>query len=224
MNTTIKSILVCSLLSVSLSAELIKTYFEHGELKAETNYVDGTNTKLKEGVKEGIEKVYYEMGVMAYKVNYKNNKRDGKLIWFDKKGNKLSDMFYKNGKLEGLEQSYYPNGKLKHSVLYVNDMKEGKQTEYFDDATVASEVTYVHNKKHGLQKEYTLTGKLYTEVLYENNYKEGTQKWYDADGHVVNSIFYKMDRPINVMKKVQEKKEEHNVLIESIDFSPQKLK
>lgn len=218
----LKSLFFISLVSLSLQAELVKTYFEHGELKAETNYVDGTNTDIAVGIKEGIEKVYYEMGALAYVVNYHSNKRDGKLTWFDKKGYKLADMFYKDAKLQGVEQSYYENGQVKHTVMYINDMKEGKQKEFFDNGVLAREVIYKHNKKEGLQKEYTLIGKLYTQVLYKNNYKEGTQEWYDEKGNVTYSIFYKMDRPVDVMKKVQTKKEEPNVLIQSIDFSPKK--
>lgn len=222
MNTYFKSSLIFLLINISLQAELVTTYFEHGELKAQTNYVDGTNTDIKVGIKNGIEKVYYEMGAVAYTVNYVADKRDGKLTWWDKKGYKLADMFYKNGKLEGLEKSYYKSGVVKHKVMYINDMKEGKQEEFFDDGTLASSVTYKHNKKEGMQKEYTTSGKLYTQVFYKNNYKEGTQKWYDAKGNVTSSIFYKMDRPVDVMKKVQTKKEEPNVLIQSIDFSPKK--
>ncbi|WP_457746612.1 toxin-antitoxin system YwqK family antitoxin [Sulfurimonas sp.] len=220
-----KSLLIASLVSgVSLHAELVKTYFKTGELKAETNYVDGTNTPIKAGIKDGIEKIYYIEGGLAYSVSYKDSKRDSKLIWFDKKGRKIAQMYYKNGKLEGLETSYFENGVIKHTVMYRNDMKEGVQKEYFSNGKLALEVPYKHNKKEGVQKEYTIDGKLYSTVLYKNNYKEGLQKWYDKDGKVVKTELFKMDRPINVMKKVQTKHDEPNVLINSIDFSPKKLR
>ncbi|CAI6149745.1 MAG: hypothetical protein SPLUMA2_SPLUMAMAG2_01616 [uncultured Sulfurimonas sp.] len=224
MNTSLKLLFFFSLINISLYGELVNTYFEHGELKAQTHYVNGTNTKLQVGIKHGVEKVYYEMGALAYYVNYVADERDGKLTWYDKEGNKLADMFYKDGKLQGLEQSYYKNGKIKHTVIYINNMKEGKQEEFFDNGVLALEVIYRHNKKEGMQKEYTLSGKLYTQVLYKNNYKEGVQGWYNENGKINNSIFYKMDRPLSVMKKVQTKKEESNILIQSIDFSPQKVK
>ncbi|MDF1877674.1 toxin-antitoxin system YwqK family antitoxin [Sulfurimonas sp. SAG-AH-194-L11] len=222
MNTYFKFSLLLLLSAISLNAELVTSYFEHGELKAETNYIDGTNTDIEVGIKNGIEKVYYEMGALAYSVNYVSDQRDGKLTWFDKQGHKLADMFYKDGLLEGVEQSYYKNGIIKHRVMYIHDMKEGKQEEFFDNGTLASTITYKHNKKEGMQKEYTLSGKLYTQVLYKNNYKEGTQEWYDEQGNITHSIFYKMDRPLDIMKKIKDKKEEPNVLIQSIDFSPKK--
>ena len=98
MKLVTQTILSLSLLSAPLCAELVKTYFEHGNLKAETNYLDVTDEEMRIGVKEGIEKVYYEMGSLAYSVNYSNDKRNGMLIWYDKESNKIADMFYKNGK------------------------------------------------------------------------------------------------------------------------------
>jgi len=222
MNRYTKSLLLTSMLASSLSAELVKTYFEYGALKAQTNYIDGTNTDIKVGIKHGVEKVYYEMGQLAYAVNYDNDRRDGKLTWYDKKGKKLADMFYVKGKLHGLEQSYYLNGNVKHTVSYTNDKKEGLQKEFFESGQLAMLTPYKNNRKNGLQKEYTLDGKIYSEVNYKNNYKEGLQQWFDTNGKVVRTILYKMDRPIDIMKKVQEKKAEPNVLIDSIDFSPQK--
>lgn len=208
----------------TLFAQLVTTYFPHGAIKAQTHYIEGTYSDKKVGIKDGLEEVYYEMGTLAYKVNYVNNKRDGVLVWFDQKRKKLADMFYKNGKLEGYDTSYFTNGKVKHKILYKNDMKEGLQKEYFHNGILALEVLYIHNKKEGLQKEYTPNAKLYSEVFYKNNYKEGKQKWFDKNGKVIKTIYNKMDRPVNIMKKIQEKKEKKNILINSIDFSLQKVK
>ncbi len=224
MNKYLNTLLVVSLFNVTLCAELVKTYFDKGELKAETNYIDGTNTDKRVGTKHGLEKVYYQMGKMAYLVNYKNDKRDGKLTWYDKEGYKLADMYYKDGKLDGVETRYFRDGKIKSIVTYVNDKKEGLQKEYYQNSKLALVVPYIDNKKEGFQKEYTYEGKLYSEVFYKNNYKEGTQKWYDNDGNVVKTELYKMDRPVNVMKKIQTKQPEVDTFIQSIDFSPQKQK
>jgi antitoxin component YwqK of YwqJK toxin-antitoxin module len=217
-------ILVSFLSATTVNAELVKSYFNTGELKAETNYVDGTNTDIKEGIKNGLEKIYYIEGGLAYSVNYINNKRDGKLTWYDKKGRKIAEMFYKHGKLEGPETAYFQNGKVKYRVNYVNDKKEGLQKEYYDNGVLALVVPYKNNKKEGIQKEYTFEGKLYSEVLYKNNYKEGEQKWYDSQGDVIKRELFKMDRPVNVMKEIQKKKQTPNISVNSIDFSPKKPK
>ena len=217
------SLLLLSLAaSTTLSAELVKTYFKEGELKAETNYIDGTNTPTQVGIKNGVEKVYYQMGQLAYVVNYVNNKRDGKLTWYDKYGRLLADMYYKMGELQGMEKSYYPNGQVKHSVNYIFDKKEGMQKEFYNDGKLALKVNYIHNKKEGMQKEYTEDGRLYSDVFYKNNYKEGNQNWYNAKGAIINTIFYKMDRPVKVMKEVEKANHPVKLDIKGVDFSPQK--
>jgi len=224
MNNKLIYIILILVLQINLQAQLVKTYFKTGELKAKTNYIDGTHTKLKEGIKNGIQEVYYLNGVMAFKINFINNKRDGKLTWYDKQNKKLSETFYKDGKLNGIEKFYFvSNKKVKHEVNYINDKKEGIQKEYFKNGVVALKVNYKNNKKEGMQEEYTIDNKLFTKVNYINNYKEGYQYWYDKQGNIINKIFYKMDRPIEVMKKIQAKKDD-KILINSIDFSPQKAK
>jgi antitoxin component YwqK of YwqJK toxin-antitoxin module len=224
MNNYLKTLLVTSLLSTTLSAELVKSYFDTGELKSETNYIDGTNTEIKVGIKNGIEKIYYQEGGLAYIVNYIEDKRDGTLTWYDKNGVKLADIHYKDGKLHGVETSYFENGSIKHTVTYINDKKEGIQKEYFDNGQLALIVSYKNNKKEGIQKEYTYDGILYSEVFYKNNYKEGLQKWYDKDGNIIKTELFKHDRPVNIMKKVQLKKEDTSLFVKGIDFSPQKQK
>ena len=208
------------MLSSIASAELVKSYFETGEIKAITNYLDGTNTEKKEGVKNGIEKVYYMEGMVANEVNYVNDKRDGALTWYDRDGKTLSTTNYEMGKLVGEEKVYHPNGKLKHIVNYVDDKQEGEQKEFFDNGQLASQVTYLLGKKTGVQKEYTYEGELYTQVPYKDNLREGDQNWYDEKGNIVNTIFYKSDRPLKLMKKVQETNNA-DVIITNIDFTPQ---
>ncbi|MDF1874359.1 toxin-antitoxin system YwqK family antitoxin [Sulfurimonas sp. SAG-AH-194-I05] len=223
MNKYFKGALLVSLATASLNAELVITNFDTGEVKKETNYIDGTNTDIKVGIKNGIEKVYYQMGRMAYQVNYIEDKRDGILEWFDKEGNKLSEIYYKLGKITGEEKSFYPNKQVKHTVTYVNDLKEGIQKEYFSTGTLAQEVNYTKGKKNGLQKEYTDDGNLYTKVNYINNYKEGLQKWYDKHSKVIRETLFKQDRPVEIMKQVQRTDQYNDVLsVTGIDFSPQK--
>ena len=227
MNKYIHSIILFTCISSStLSAELIKEYFDnaHKELKSETNYVDGTHTEISKGIKNGLEKIYYQSGALAYVVNYVDGKRDGILTWYDREGNKLADVSYKNGLMHGQERSYYKNGGIKHTMTYIDDKKEGFLKEYYDNGILALHVEYIHNKKEGLQKEYTYEGKLYSEVLYKNNYKEGLQKWYDDNGKIIKTELFKHDRPVNVMKQIQSKNKKNTILINNLDFSPQKQK
>ena len=196
-------LLIGTLFTQIINAEVLKQYFDDGVLKSETTYRDGTVTLTQRGVKEGIEKVYYNTKSLAYSVHYINGLREGKMAWLDRKGNVLEIMHYKQGLLEGNNTIFYPSGKLKSEVDFIDDKKEGLKKEYFSTGTLALKVNYKFNKKEGIQEEYFEDGKLYAQVTYKNNYKEGNKKWYDKLGKVVKTEFYKMDRPLNVMKKVQ---------------------
>ncbi len=223
-----KSLLTLSTLTLlvsQLNAEYVVTYFDKGQVKAQTNYEDGTRTNNRRGVKHGLERVFYQTGQLANEVNYVHGKRDGKMVWYDREGNILSISHFKLGKYDGIEESYYINKQVKKRVMYINDLKEGFQKEYFDNGQLASIVKYVHNKREGEQKEYTKDGKLYATVTYKNNYKEGYKKWYDKNGKVIKKIFYKMDRPIKLMEKVQKTKNSPIYdELQGLNFSPNRPK
>jgi len=63
-----------AILSIS-NAELFTEKFDTGVIKSKINYVDGTRTDKAEGIKEGLEEVYYDTGELAYTVTNKENKR-----------------------------------------------------------------------------------------------------------------------------------------------------
>lgn len=223
MKAYLKPLLALSMLSSLASAELVNSYFKTGELKASTNYIDGTNTKIKIGIKNGIEKVYYQIGKIANEVNYINDKRDGLMTWYHKEGWIVKTFYYKLGKLHGPETTYFKNGKVESLANYIDDKREGEKKFFYDNGQLASVVNYIHGKKEGPQKEYTEDGKLFSEVMYKNNYKEGNQNWYDENGNITKTIFYKMDRPVKIMKEIQ-KTDHAKITIPGIDFSPQKAR
>lgn len=225
MNKSLLTLTIITLLTSYLNAEYIETFFDRGQIKAQTNYMDGTRTNMREGVKHGLEKVYYQSGQLAYEVFYVNGERDGKLEWLDRAGIKLSFCHFKLGKMDGVEKTFFVNGKLKKEVTYINDLKEGMQKEYFDNGQLALEVNYLQNRREGTQIEYTPEGKIYTKVTYRNNYKEGTQEWFDSKGKVTKSLTFKMDRPTKVMKKVQAKENPHIYdELRGLNFSPNRPK
>jgi antitoxin component YwqK of YwqJK toxin-antitoxin module len=221
MKKTLLTLTTLSLITSQLQAEYVETFFDRGQIKAKTNYVDGTRSEKREGIKHGYEKVYYQSGQLAYGVMYVKDKRDGKLEWLDREGKLLSICHYKLGKMHGIEKTFFTNAKLKKEVNYVNDLKEGMQKEYFDNGQLALEVNYVHNKKEGIQKEYTPEGKIYSKVNFVHNYREGKQEWFDEKGKVSKTTVFKMDRPIKLMKEVQKVKP-NKVLeeLKALNFSP----
>ena len=219
-------LLTLALLGTStLHAELFTEHFKDGVVKSQIEYVKGTRTDVQEGIKDGLEKVYYNSGELAFKVNNIQGKRDGALDWYDREGNHLEIMHFQDGKRHGLNKIFYANGTLRIEVNYINDNKEGSEKYYFSTGKLASEVTFIHGKKEGLQKEYNNDGSLNNKVMYKHGYKEGEKHWYDANGKVTKTEMYKMDRPIHLMKKVQAKQPDVTIeALKGLDFNPNNRK
>jgi len=217
--------LLLSISSLALQAEVVKEKFPSGLLKSETSYKDGTRTATSKGVKDGVEKIYYVNGKLAYQSNFVDGKRDGKLVWYDEEtGNLIKETNYRLGEQHGWEKVYFPNGQLQHSVNYVDDKREGYEKEYYSTGALASEVKFVHGKREGMFKRYHQDGYLMSEVFYQHNFKEGNEKIYDEKGHIIKKERNKFDRPIDVMKKIQAKKPDVTLeTFKGLNFNPRNV-
>lgn len=225
MNKIFLAILALLGSSSTLHAELFTEHFKDGVVKSQIEYKDNTRTDTKEGVKDGLEKVYYNTGELAYKVINVEGKRDGAMNWYDRGGNHLEIIHFQHGKRHGINKIFYADGTLRIEVNYINDNKEGPEKYYFSTGVLASEVIFVNGKKEGLQKEYYSDGTLNNDVMYIHGYKEGEKRWYAKNGKVIQTETYKMDRPVNVMKRVQAKQSEPTIeALQGLDFNPNNIK
>lgn len=211
--------------SSTLHAELFTEHFKDGVVKSQIEYKKNTRTDTKKGVKDGLEKVYYNSGELAFKISNVEGKRNGAMDWYDREGNHLEVIHFQHGKRHGINKIFYADGTLRIEVNYINDNKEGMEKYYFSTGKLASEVKFATGKKEGVQKEYNLDGTLDNDVIYENGYKEGEKRWYDKNGKVVQTETYKMDRPVNLMKKVQAKQPDPTIkALQGLDFNPNNRK
>jgi len=208
-----------------LNAELFTEHFKDGVVKSKIEYKEHTRTKVKEGTKHGLEKVYYNSGELAFKVINIDGHRDGAMDWYDRAGNHLEIIHYQVGNRHGVNNTFFADGTLRIEVNYINDHKEGLEKYYFSTGKLASEVTFLHGQKEGQQKEYNEDGTLHNDVMYKHGYKEGEKRWYDKKGSVIRTVTYKMDRPIDLMKEAQAKKpDQTNKLLQGLDFNPNNRK
>ena len=92
---------------------LIKDYFEDGSIKEEVNFVDGVKEGsrkvwyangqvsksgfMKEDRWHGEYKEWYTTGLPKVSGQYFEGKQDGEWKFYDKEGNALPDLFFKNG-------------------------------------------------------------------------------------------------------------------------------
>jgi len=82
-------------------------FFSDGKIASETHY--------KNGIKEGISKLYSEKGIILEEIPYKNNKFDGWVTYRNTKGQLIAQGMYEKGLKKGIWK-FYENGKLTKQV------------------------------------------------------------------------------------------------------------
>lgn len=61
--------------------------------------------------------------------------------------------------------------------------------------------------------------------MYTHGYKEGDKHWYNTKGKVIKTVTFKMNRPTNLMKKVQAKKPDAMIkALKGLDLNPNNRK
>lgn len=101
--------------------------YPNGNIKGKIPYIDG--------IKNGIEKDYYEDGTIESEVNYEN------------------------GKINGIAKWYHPNGKLKVEANYLNGLEHGEMRFFYADGSF-EQFSKFENGKHVYKREYDKDGQL----------------------------------------------------------------
>ncbi|WP_103864026.1 toxin-antitoxin system YwqK family antitoxin [Aquimarina sp. I32.4] len=114
-----------------------------------------------------LKKKYYENGITEEISHYKNSRKEGTHIFYNKKGNKTFE------------------------IQYLDGYKNGKSTAYNDDKQLLWEQEYKNGAKEGTYKEYNKAGNLHTQGDYNNGQKTGIWKIYSLAGKVKKEIIYK---------------------------------
>ena len=97
------------------------------------------------GCANNIKKVtsHYELGQKAEEGIYKNEKRDGKWIFYYENGQKWKEVDYKRGIEIAIEKEWYENGQIKEKWNLINDeMKHGKWISYYENGPIKEEEIY----------------------------------------------------------------------------------
>jgi antitoxin component YwqK of YwqJK toxin-antitoxin module len=148
-----------------------KIYYDDGKIAAQGiyylekkdsiwnyySYYSGTliaTETYDKGIKNGIEKHFYESGHLSEEIAWQNNMREG--IWnqyFEDGKPKMKSSNSLN-KLQWQYSFYYPNGKLYILGSYVNNKRNGKWIFYDDNGIEKSEIVY-NNGKADNEKEIT---------------------------------------------------------------------
>lgn len=105
----------------------------------------------------GIENVYKD-NIKVKEVEYKNGVRDGVTRIFYKGGVLEQEIFYSAGKKDGTAKWYYPDGKLFRTTPYVNDTINGSQIQYYKSGKIKARLDYVNGLRVPGLEENTING------------------------------------------------------------------
>ena len=117
----------------------VKEFYDNGQLKRETTYIDG--------LENGVELEYYENGQLSMKVHWLKGKWEGYFYSYYKDGSLQSKSYYKNGEEDGESIWYYSNGQIHGQCKYKNGKKHGYYKDFQDEYGIKMEVI-----RHGKYK------------------------------------------------------------------------
>ncbi|WP_158730472.1 toxin-antitoxin system YwqK family antitoxin [Flavobacterium sp. I-STPA6A] len=108
-------------------------------------------------------------------------------IFFDQKGNKVSEGNVINKLFEGQWKYYHQASKTIMTVEnYVKGKLEGMRSVYYPNAAIAEEISYKNNLRNGLYKKFAENGVVLEETFYKDNIYNGSAIFRDAAGAIVS--------------------------------------
>ena len=116
-------------------------------------------------------------------------------IFYNQKGNKVSEGLLKNKMPEGEWKYYHFESDQLMSVENYKDGKlHGVKKVFYRDGSLAEEATYVNGKINGVYKKYAENETLLEEINYKNGILDGSANYYDGKGNINLKGQFKKDR------------------------------
>ncbi|MDR2887863.1 MAG: hypothetical protein LBV26_07695 [Bacteroidales bacterium] len=152
--------------------------------------------------KEGTSYIYFPDGKTRQTIIYSGGRRNGLSKEYDREGNVVTFLEYRNDILINREQINRTDSR---------GLKQGGWKEFYPGGNVKSEGTYRDNLLHGYYKEYDIRGKLSLTMLYDNgaivesNIEDipdiEISNRYDPEGKLVYSGPFRNDTPVGVHRE-----------------------
>lgn len=181
-----------------------REYYSNGNIKSESNYVDG--------VKKGISKKFTKKGKIESIKNYTadslSGSQDIELIKLYKEyypnsyKEKLVGGFFNNMK-QGMFREYDTLGNVLNGFIYKNDTiiaeglilgngaYDGMWKTYYSSKQIQSEGSYEKGAKNGSWIYYYDNGKVQQKGNYKNQIPSGEWKWYYKNGTLKRVEYYR---------------------------------
>ena len=121
-------------------------------------------------------------------IQYKEDKRDGLYMEFDKQANLIKKIEYKNDSIHGGNYAWDKNGRATTKQEYKEGMLDGKSVIYTDKGFIQEEAEYKAGKRHGITTWYLygekMQGPKYVMYTYQDGKFEGVQETYYENGNI----------------------------------------
>jgi len=139
-------------------------------------------------------------------------------VFFDEKGNKLSEGREINKLREGEWKFYHPDGKaLMSSEKYIKGKITGLRKVFFPNGTTNEETAFVNGIKEGPYKKYTEKGILLEDATYRNDQFHGEATYRDGQGNLVSKGRYTDGKKTGIWKFY-----ENNKVVKEVNMSAKK--
>lgn len=129
-----------------------------------------------------VKKEYYDDGGIKMLWHVRDNKLNGRVIWFypDQKVKNIGK--YSNAALEGDYFSFDSMGVIRFHGAYKKGLTNGRCTWYYPDGKTESSINYLFGKQDKESLYYYENGQLYESMFYKNGKLHGAVKRYYSDG------------------------------------------
>lgn len=182
----------------NVDKDIVKSYWDNGNLKSELRYKDGklngdclwyhSNGKKKMqshydmNVMNGETVMWYENGNLEARYFAKDNEYDSIFESYNVDGKLVKQENYRGGVKHGAMRQWYDSGKIFVVGQYEDGMFDGEWKVYYENGALGSEARY--DKGEGQQTGYSPDGIKVALIHYTDNVKNGEEIHYDRDGSV----------------------------------------
>lgn len=148
---------------------------------------------------------------------YKNGIHEGLVKIFDGEGKVASTYFVKNGEKDGDQTDFYKSGLPKLRISWQEGIMQGLVKTWYENGSIESQKELVQNKKNGLSTAWYANGQLMLAEEYENEKLikgdyfragekipvskiengKGIATLFDARGNFTKKITYNEGKPID---------------------------
>ena len=163
-------------------------------------YVSGCIKEIKShilGTVHGTQQSFYDStGQLKKEENYANGRLNGVIKEFNRAGDTLLYMNFKNDVRDGIQREYFLNTKPASIISYKNGLLDGMHLTFNEEGKLLVRLNYKEGKRNGKCVYYHNNGK---EAGIENwtmEQKDGDFMTYNDEGILLYKSTFKKDIPV----------------------------